>query len=294
MAIATGTETKEAVGKVLFTGVTPLKVLAVNPDKKTLESIYGAALDKDPEYLSVSETGVKKIRLDFIVQTVINEKTGCDIESISKVSYFLENRPRYNNDETKAQTLNIYGENAWIPVDDIKAKKVPENMKFFDPKGMRPACVGEIDLVSFLKAFLGIPNKGFNGKDIPNVSDAEIQLDDIKKYFDGNIKELISAVNMRKDTNIVKLLAGVKTSDDNKQYQAWFTQKPLKYNVSDYKYLAKDLDERKSNGAYASVDFGPADFKFRRYTNEPTKIEPSDDAFGAPTTGAPDDDFWNN
>jgi hypothetical protein len=296
MAISKGTETKETSEKVLFTGIAPLKVLAVNPTKKELETIYGRDIDKEPEYLSVSETGVKKIRLDFIVQTVAG-KLGCDIESISKVSYFLENRPRYNKDESKAEVVNLYGESTWIPVDDIKAKKVPDNMQFFDSAGMRAACVGEVELVGFLKAFLGIPNKGFNGVNIADISMAEIQLEEIKRYFDGNIKEISSAIKLRKDTNIVKMLAGVKTTDDNKQYQAWFTQKPLKFGVSDYKYLAKALDERLQNGAYSTTSFGPADFKFRLFKNEPTDIkkDDSEDPFASTAaSSSSDDDFWNN
>ena len=307
MAIAGGKQTTEGEGfkKILFTGITPLKVLCVNPDKKELEAIYGRELEKTPEYLSADENGVKKVRFDFIVQTVANDKLGVDVELVDKISYFIEDRPN-TSQGGKFQVINLYGETTWATKEEIQAKQLPDNMSFYDTTSMRPAFKGEEELVNFLKQFLGIPNKGFNGKFIANIADAEIQLDEIKKYFDGNYKEIISAVNALKDTNIVKVLAGVKTTDDNKQYQSWFTQKPVKYSVNDYQYVSKLLKEKKDNGAYANVDFGPSDFKFRLYNNEPTVFTaspnspmPFDDPFDtAINTGvkANDtiDDSWFN
>lgn len=285
MAIAAGRATVENSGfaKTLFTGITPLKVLAVNPDKKELEAIYGRELEKTPEYLSADENGVKKIRFDFIIQTVPTDALGVNIEVVDRVSYFLEDKPNVSQGG-KFQVINLYGETSWATKEEIQAKKLPENMSFYDTTGMRPAFKGEEDLVNFLKQFLGIPNKGFNGKFIPNIADAEIQLENIKDYFKGNIREITNAVDSLKDTNKFKLLAGVRTTDDNKQYQAWFTQKPLKYGVTDYKYVAKLLQEKKDNGAYSNVDFGPADFKFRLYSNTPTTFE------AAPQQGMPMDD----
>lgn len=307
MAIASGKATSEGEGfkKTLFTGITPVKVLCVNPDKKELEAIYGRELEKTPEYLSADENGVKKVRFDFIVQTVINDKLGVNVEVVDKISYFLEDKPNVSQGG-KFQVINLYGETTWATKEEIQANKLPDNMSFYDTTKMRPAFKGEEELVNFLKQYLGIPNKGFNGKFIPDITQAEIQLDDIKKYFTGNYKELVSAVNALKDTNIVKVLAGVKTTEDNKQYQAWFTQKPVKYSVTDYQYVSKLLQEKKDNGAYAAVDFGPADFKFRLYNNEPTTFTaapqdsmPFDDPFDiAMNTGvkanAPVDDSWFN
>ena len=307
MAIAGGRATSEGEGfkKTLLTGITPVKVLCVNPDKKELEAIYGRELDKAPEYLSADENGVKKIRFDFIVQTVPNDKLGVNVEVVDKISYFLEDKPNVSQGG-KFQVINLYGETTWATKDEIQSGKLPDNMSFYDTTKMRPAFKGEEELVNFLKQFLGIPNKGFNGKFIANISDAEIQLDDVKKYFGGNYKEIVSAIDALKDTNVVKVLAGVKTTDDNKQYQSWFTQKPVKYSVNDYQYVSKLLKEKKDNGAYAAVDFGPADFKFRLYNNEPTvftaspnRSMPFDDPFDtAINTGvkanATVDDSWFN
>ena len=308
MAIAQGNETKETQGGVkLMTGLVPMMVVAVNPNKKELEQIYGRDLEKEPEYISVDENGVKKLRIDFIMKTVISDKLGCNEEIVTKVPFFLEDKIAYTSDGSKVYMLNLYGENACIPVEDAKKNTLPDNMQWYNTTKMRPAYRGEIELVGFLKQYLGIPNRAFKDKVIPDISKAEIQLEKIKNYFNGDIKEFVSVVNLRKPTNIVLLVGGVRTTDDNKQYQAWYLKKPLKYGTVNLDYIKKDIAERQSQ---MNVDFGPADLRFRIYSNEPTVFEGpakasaavEDDPFemalnsGIPAnaTQTPPDDFWNN
>ena len=306
--ISVGTETKETQGGVkLMTGLVPMMVVAVNPSKKELEQIYGRDLEKEPEYISADEAGVKKLRVDFIMKTVINDKLGCNEEIITKVPFFLEDKPAYTSDGSKVYMLNLYGENACIPVEDAKKNTLPDNMQWYNTTKMRPAYRGEIELVGFLKQYLGIPNRAFKDKVIPDVSKAEIQLEKIKNYFNGDIKEFVSVVNLRKPTNIILLAGGVRTTDDNKQYQAWYLKKPLKYGTTNLDYIKRDIAERQSQ---MNVDFGPADLKFRIYSNEPTVFEGpvkasttiEDDPFevalnsGIPANAAqtPPDNFWDN
>ena len=308
MSISVGNETKETQGGArLMTGLVPMMVVAVNPSKKELEAIYGRDLDKEPEYLSADEQGVKKLRIDFIMKTVVNDKLGCNEEIITKVPFFLDDKPAYTSDGSKVYMLNLYGENACIPVEDAKKNTLPDNMQWYNTTKMRPAYRGEIELVGFLKQYLGIPNRAFKDKVIPDVSKAEIQLEKIKNYFNGDIKEFVSVVNLRKPTNIILLAGGVRTTDDNKQYQAWYLKKPLKYGTTNLDYIKRDIAERQSQ---MNVDFGPADLKFRIYSNEPTVFEGpakasttiEDDPFemalnsGIPANAAqtPPDDFWNN
>lgn len=291
MAIAAGNETSENTGSPvkLFTGIAPLMVLAVNPTKKELEAIYGRELEKEPEYLSADENGVKKLRIDFIVKTVINEKLGCNEEIITKVPFFLEDKPAITSGGDKVYMLNLYGESACIPLENAKAGTTPDNMSWYCTTKMRPAFKGEIELVDFLKAYLGIPNRAFKDKVIPDITQAEIQLDNIKKYFvNGDISEIKTPVKFRMETNKVLLAGGVRSTDDNKQYQAWYLKKPLKYAVSDFQYIKRDIADRQTQ---LNVDFGPADLKFRIFSNEPTVFTPplpNDDPFDtAMNTGIP-------
>ena len=274
MAISQGTQTKEnnGVTKQLFTGVTPVKVLIVNPSKTELESIYGRTMDKSPEYLTADDKGLKKLRFDFLIQTVLNEKMGVNVEVVDKMSFFMEDKIESSKDGLKMKVINAYGDTQWATPAQMDAGLLPENLSFFDTFKMRPAYVGEETLVNFIKQFCGIPNKGFDGINIPDITMAEIQLDNIKQYFQGDITEVTSAINALKGTNIVKVAAGIKTTEDNKQYQAWFIQKPLKFGVRDIKYLLRAIKDRQENGSYPNVDFGPEDLKFRLFNVEPTEI----------------------
>lgn len=270
MAIASGSETTENTGSSvkLITGIAPLKVLAVNPTKKELEAIYGREMEKEPEYLSADEKGVKKLRVDFIVQTAIGDKPFCDEEVITRVSFFLEDRPAMTSGGDKVYVLNLYGESACIPLENAKANTVPDNMAWYNTTKMRPAYKGEVELVDFLKAYINIPNRAFKDKVIPDVSKAEIQLENIKKYFaSGDISEFKNAVKVKIPTNKVLLAGGVRVTEDNKQYQAWYLKKPLKYSTNNFDYIKRDITARQSQ---LNVDFGPADLKFRIFSNEPT------------------------
>jgi hypothetical protein len=288
MAIASGKVTVENDSvKKLFTGIAPMMIIAVNPTKAELEEIYGRELEKEPEYLSTTEAGVKRIRFDFIIKSYIDPKNGCNEEFTSKISYFLEDAPNIGKNSGKYEVINKYGESTWLSEDNIKNKTLPDNMSFFCTDGLRVALKGEVDLVNFIKQFVGIPMRQFEDKVIPNIKDAECQLDEIKKYFSGNIKEVVSVINSMKATNKVKLLAGVKTSDDNKQYQSWFTQRPLKYRAYKYDSILKAVKEKQNAGSYPNVDFGPDDMKLREYSLTPTEF--SRESAPQPLFGASED-----
>ena len=84
---------------------------------------------------------------------------------------------------------------------------------------------------------------------------------------------------------------GVRTTDDNKQYQAVYTQKFLKNNITDYSKLDEELQERKAAGAYPTTEFSVCDLK--KYAVESTDFSGSADngdmpPFDAtPSAGAP-------
>ena len=54
MAFAKGNESTEAAPIKRYIGVAPVTVLAVNPDKATLEQLYNTTLEKAPEYVGTT------------------------------------------------------------------------------------------------------------------------------------------------------------------------------------------------------------------------------------------------
>lgn len=279
MAFATGKESTEGVAVKRYIGVAPVYVLAVNPNKAELEKLYDTELENAPEYIGEAEVGqegnkhtVPQVRLDFIVQTDPEKCNGIDMKT--KVSFFIKKEVRYNRDETKVQVINKYGETTWLPIENAKNGTVPENLSWFEAADFRPAFIGEEELTAFIKAYLNIPNKSYRKKDgtvveLKDKSEAEARLDKIADYFKGDFSELRNVIALQ-PKNKVKCMFGVRTTDENKQYQAVYTQKFLKNNVTDYSKLDEELQERKANGAYPDTEFSICDLK--EYSVEATEF----------------------
>ena len=281
MAFAKGAESKEGNVVKRYIGVAPVFVLAVNPNKAELEKLYNTQLENDPEYLSEIEVGedkhkVQNVRLDFIVKTDADRCSG--IEFTTKVAFFIRKEYRYNRDQTKVQVIDKYGRTAWVTIEQAKAHEIPvyKNGPANIDKDYRPAYHGEEELTKFIKAYLNIPNvmKYVNNTwvMVDNPEDCEARLEHIEDYFKGDFKELRDVIALQPN-NRVKVLFGVKTTDDNKQYQAVYNQMFLRNITTDYSKLDADLQERKNAGAYPTTEFTVGELK--EYNVEATDLSNS-------------------
>lgn len=295
MAFASGSESKDRVKK-LYIGVAPVFIVGVNPNKAEYEKLFNRTLDDAPVYIGEGEVGpegdrvkVPQIRIDFIVKT---DAEKCGVELTDRITFFLSKAMNFNRDRSKVEVINKYGESTYLPIACVEGTEpIPDNMKWYDTSGMRPTYIGEADLTAFIKAFLNIPSKSYRkGNEvvfIKNLADAEAKLDKIESYFRGDVSELKSVIGLQPN-NRVKVMFGVKTTDDNNQYQAVYTKKFLKNMVNDYSKLDEDLQARKNAGAYPSVEFLAEPIK--EYTVESTDFSsPANDPLGAKSapTNAP-------
>ena len=281
MAFAKGAESKEGNVVKRYIGVAPVFVLAVNPNKAELEKLYNTKLENDPEYLSEIEVGedkhkVQNVRLDFIVKTDADRCSG--IEFTTKVAFFIRKEYRYNRDQTKVQVIDKYGRTAWVTIEQAKAHEIPvyKNGPANIDKDYRPVYHGEEELTKFIKAYLNIPNvmKYVNNTwvMVDNPEDCEARLEHIEDYFKGDFKELRDVIALQPN-NRVKVLFGVRTTDDNKQYQAVYNQMFLRNITTDYSKLDADLQERKNAGAYPTTEFTVGELK--EYNVEATDLSNS-------------------
>ena len=277
MAFSAGKESTESGEFKRYIGVAPVKVLAVNPTKSEQEKLYNTTLDKDPEYVgnvNVNGKDVQNVRISFVVKT---DEEKCGIDMTTNVTFFLQNAPRMGSQSGKYQIIDKYGRTAWATEEDIKAKQIPvySNGK---PANIdidyRQAYVGEEELTNFIKNYLNIPNvqKYVDGewKLVDNPSECEARLDKIADYFKGNFAELKSIISLQPN-NKIKVMFGVRTSEDGKEYQAVYTRMTLKNGVSDYSRLDKDLQEAKQNGAYSTTEFSVCPIK--EYKIEATPVD---------------------
>lgn len=278
MAFGKGQESTEGNVVKMYTGVAPVFILEVNPNKAELEKLYNTQFEKEPEYISEIEVGedrhkVQNVRLDFIVKTDAEKCNG--VEIITKVVFFIRNEYRYNRDKTKVQVIDKYGRTAWVTIEQAKAHEIPmyKNGPANLDKDYRPAYHGEEELTDFIKSYLNIPNvmKYVNNTWImvDNPSDCEARLEDINSYFKDDFKELKEVIALQPN-NKIKVLFGVRTTDDNRQYQTVYTQMFLRNNITNYSKLDANLQERKAAGAYPTTEFIVGDLK--EYNVEPTNF----------------------
>lgn len=277
LAIGKTQESTETQEFKKYVGVGSSFVVAVNPTKKEFEAIIGRETAKEPEYVVDGDNG-KEARVTFVVKT--DPSTCNGVEIVNRVMFTLRNAPAYNKDESKVQVIDKYGNTTWADTEDAKAGK-----KLFSASGKelkidssyRMACVGEADLIAFLKAYLCVGdafnyvNGSWVKKD--NADDFLFGLEHIKDYFSGDFSEIKEAIALQPN-NKVKLLYGVRTTDDGKQYQAVATRSGMVlHNSAGSNALArleKELANAKAAGSYASTDFRVQELS--EYTVEPTDL----------------------
>lgn len=273
-------ESKESTGFKKYVGVASSFVVAVNPTKKELETIYGREIANDPEYVVDTDNG-KEARITFIVKT--DPKTNNDIEMINRAMFTLRNAPAYSSDKSKVQVIDKYGNTTWANTEDVKAGK-----KLYSTNGKelridssyRMACIGEADLIAFLKVYLCIGsafdyiNDSWVKKN--NADDYLFGLEHIKDYFTGDFSEIKDAIALQPN-NKVKLLYGVRTTNDGKQYQTVATRgNMILHNNAGSKALEKlekELANAKNNGSFANTDFRVQELS--EYTVDATDLSAS-------------------
>jgi len=154
-------------------GLFSANVLCVNPSEKEYKEILGMELKEDSkatEYISERD-GNTVLRIDFWLE---NTKSAGDVTDKFKVSFFLEDKDRWNKDDTKQQFINSIGNCAWASDEN----DLPD---WFKKRDYRKAKSGEEDLYEFMRAWL---NK-------LDYRDAETALDiEWKKLMKGNIKDI--------------------------------------------------------------------------------------------------------
>lgn len=298
MAIAKGKESVDGDFK-RYIGVAPCFIKGLNPTKAQLEEIYGNPQDKEPEYVGEVEVteGSNKVKYPNIRLTFLSvpdpDKIGEELKPIG-TTFFIQKRYRYNKDQTKVQVIDKYGRTAWVTIDQCKNHEIPmySNGPANLDKDYRPAYVGEENLTNFLITYLNIPSvMRYNQSEkkwymVDHPEDSECRLDHIEDYFKGDFSELRSAIALQ-PTNKVKVLFGIRTDNEGRQYQAVFTEMFLKNNISDYSRLDAYVQERKNAGAYTTTEFETVDFHEYSVKSSTITDDTDTDPFAASSPRSP-------
>lgn len=293
MAIKVGKESVEGSFK-LYKGMAAFNIVAVNPNKKELETLLGRDIDNDPEYKSKNEDGQDVIRVTFYAKTNIEAKVNNGIELMVPISFMITKAKKVGQGSGKIQIIDKYGRTAWATPEDVESKSIP--MYKSGPanisKDYRPAYQGEEQLVDFLVNWLNIPGP-MDYKDGQWVmkkdpSDSEVALD-MDALFKGNVAELQELTKLAA-SYLVKAAVGVRTNDEGKQYQAVFTRKFAKNAVTNYSKIDAAITEFQSNGGAPNTEFSVEPLHENTVTATefaPKAAEAGDMPFEAPTGGTP-------
>ena len=293
MGVKVGKESVEGSFK-LYKGMAAFNIVAVNPNKKELETLLGRDIDNDPEYKSKNEDGQDVIRVTFYAKTNIEAKVNNGIELMVPISFMITKAKKVGQGSGKIQIIDKYGRTAWATPEDVESKSIPvyKSGPANISKDYRPAYQGEEQLVDFLVNWLNIPGP-MDYKDGQWVmkkdpSDSEVALD-MDALFKGNVAELQELTKLAA-SYLVKAAVGVRTNDEGKQYQAVFTRKFAKNAVTNFSKIDAAITEFQSNGGAPNTEFSVEPLHENTVTATefaPKAAEAGDMPFDAPTGGTP-------
>ena len=194
MAIQSNSSEVEVAGGgiPLFTGIAPVRVVAVNPNLGELASI-GVNMRTEPNY--EVDMGDKTGKICFWVHN--------DEHNFStRLEILVGNQHRKESSTGKHQVTNKYGQVTWASNPD----STPD---WFKNEGVRRMYPGEEILINFTKAWANIPNDG------------DCSFDTIDDIVKGNVTELKSLVTALKD-NKLRVMLGVKDGKYQQVYNRHF------------------------------------------------------------------------
>ena len=277
-----------------FIGLGWFKVIGVNPTNAEKAKFYGkdeTISGNEPEYTKQLEDGTYQTRLEIWVKSDkvahVNSKNE-PINFISKVTIYLEDRETVKRDGTGKQIVDCFGNAKYTDNETIEKHGLPYYISKDDGVTKIPyvfdtdyhvARVGEAAVLNFLVCQVGVKSvlEQKNGKWV--ITQDEVKRNDSNVFLEtpwgeickGNIKEIKEAIMLHPE-NVLKILCGIKTTEDGSQYPDLFNREF--WRAKDKKAAekaAKSVKDLKGIGSYPNTEFDFA--KLHEYTVEPTNFE---------------------
>lgn len=253
MAIKINSSDKEVVKNYsLYTGVIPLCVKAINPTKEQAKQLLSMEMENEPKYLDMvdnsTKTGtVRRVRLDlwlglqagksFNYLGKNGEAKTLDKDFRVKLTFFIQDEDFHSTkNPDKFQVINAYGNSAWF--DDISVSP----FTWFKMEGVRKAKRGEADFYEFLKTWLNVDPKD------------PVELANLDAILSGDVRELWSYLQMVPN-NEVKVLLGVRHTEDGKAYQDVYTRKFGRATEGNFTNWVKHFGKNEWSSGTSTVEY---------------------------------------
>jgi hypothetical protein len=254
-----------------YTGLAVMNVLAVNPNKATLEKL-GIKPKDEPVYLSLKEDKdsgkqVPVLRVSFYMHKKVGE--GEDAHNVI-VNYSIFMEAKLNVSKAgNVELIDKFGRGCYVEKDTVANKSWEAD--WMDKDSASPAIVGESQLVNFFR------NLSNSSKD-DTVSLKDLCVDGNRKTLfneggEAEIKACLEQVKKANDAKI-KVLLGVRFDlEKDKAYQDVFP-----YNIgrvyADATYFHKELHniyDRKPE-FFKSNYYGEIDYAKEKHTEEQYRL----------------------
>ena len=236
-----------------YIGVASINVLAVNPNNATLR-MYGWQIPEDadePKYVTTNNDGKKSARVRFLVQ--LNELKD---KPVIPLDFWIQPDFRFTSDpeKSKCQIIDAFGRTAYATKQEYKEHAIPRyaNGLASISSDYKACHVGEENLVKFIMKLLNVtPLKMFvkaSNQWVDSKNPGRLTIDDWGALCNGDVSEINGYLKLQPD-NRVKVILGIKTSDDNKTYQTFLASAYLgngsRVDITTGEYVAarKALDK---------------------------------------------------
>ena len=288
-----------------YIGVASINVLAINPNNDKLRK-YGWTVPEgaeEPNYVieKMGDDGkiTKNARVRFLVQ--IQE---LEDKPVVALDFWVRPEISANKDNTKFKIIDAFGRTAWATKDEIKNKEVPlysSGMRANIATPYRLCHSGEEELVGFMLKYLNVtPLQIFDRAKqswTATKNPGKLTIDNWDALCTGNIRELAEYCALQPD-NRVKVVLGVRSTDDNKSYQTFLNTGYLgngsvpDRGTGEYASARRLIDKFFENRSDSPYSFSAEPVKEWKMTATEVK-DNYDDVFGGQSTTEdnPDDDL---
>lgn len=226
-----------------YIGVGSVKVLAVNPDNATLRK-YGWSVPEEadePSYVTVNSEGKKSARVRFLVQV-----QDLDEKPIVPLDFWISPELQITQAGDKCKIIDSFGRTAYATKEELKAKAIPQysNGPASISKAYKACHRGEEELVTFLRKYLNVTpfQTIVNGKWVLSNTPGELTIDKWSNLCTGDVSEIEQYLSYQPD-NRVKVIFGIRNTDDNKSYQTF---------IKDY-FIGNGSSVDRSTGEYSAA-----------------------------------------
>lgn len=294
-----------------YIGVASINVLAINPNNEKLRK-YGWSIAEDadePTYVTTKtdENGkvTKNARIRFLVQIQdLEDKPVISLDFWCRPEIMVSNEKKDDAGRVvkpaKCKIIDAFGRTAWGTKEECKAHKIPvyasgQEASIATP--YKPCHPGEEEMVQFLFKYLNItPLQVFDRNKqvwLPSKNPGRLTIDDWAALCDGNIEEIANYIALQPE-NRVKVILGVRTTDDNKTYQTFLNTTYIgngalpDKNTGEYTSARKAIDKYFGERTDSPYSFSATPVVEWKETATEVK-DNSDNLFEAPSVSTDDD-----